>query len=600
MKQLKWMKAASAGIVGLLALSFIVPEVMLHAQEEQRRGESYADQSGLYLSLDEDGNVSYINVDRDTYEVDPQGMNFKDEKETPEGIGGAVTPNSVVNFNYRIEYTSDGGEIVKTYYSNQNKTGNDGYVAGSYVSDAAYIQTSSDGKMVQFKLGGVTAWIDASKVDIVPLSSVKSKSRYRVIEGRIFHDITTNIYEDSYASSVLVGYKQDYMNNGDVFYSYDGHYFYKDYTVMLSDYRSGNFKNAVNATNPYYNYYQFLSHRTSANFSADDYNARVKAVIGDQASKMQGLGSAFVQAQNENSVNAALVFGLACNESGWGRSKIAMNKNNIFGHNAVDSDPANQANSYENPTQSILSHAKVWVADGYIYPGDWRYNGPHFGDKLSGMNVEYASDPYWGEKAAAQGYYLDMKAGVKDYGRYTIGILNQSIDLNIRQQANTTSSVLYGTGNGTLNQARPVECFPFVILDEVSGTSVNGNTTWYKIMSDAVLNSGRTTIETRSGGVIKTKYDLSRDYGFASSVYISKANLPVNPNTPDDSYVKGDVNGNGKIDAADYLMVMDTILGKYSMSDKQKKAGDVNGNGKIDAADYLMIMDCILGKITIK
>ena len=33
------------------------------------------------------------------------------------------------------------------------------------------------------------------------------------------------------------------------------------------------------------------------------------------------------------------------------------------------------------------------------------------------------------------------------------------------------------------------------------------------------------------------------------------------------------------------------------MSDQQKKAADVNGNGKIDAADYLMIMDYILGKI---
>lgn len=63
------------------------------------------------------------------------------------------------------------------------------------------------------------------------------------------------------------------------------------------------------------------------------------------------------------------------------------------------------------------------------------------------------------------------------------------------------------------------------------------------------------------------------------------------------SFIRGDVNGNGKIDAADYLMVMDTILGKYQMKSIQKKSGDVNGNGKIDAADYLMIMDCILGKI---
>ena len=46
-------------------------------------------------------------------------------------------------------------------------------------------------------------------------------------------------------------------------------------------------------------------------------------------------------------------------------------------------------------------------------------------------------------------------------------------------------------------------------------------------------------------------------------------------------------------------MIKDTILGKYTMSDKQKEAADVNKNGRIDAADYLMIKDCILGKITL-
>ena len=42
---------------------------------------------------------------------------------------------------------------------------------------------------------------------------------------------------------------------------------------------------------------------------------------------------------------------------------------------------------------------------------------------------------------------------------------------------------------------------------------------------------------------------------------------------------------------------MDTILGKYKMNETQRRVGDVNKNGRIDAADYLMIMDCILGKI---
>ena len=44
-------------------------------------------------------------------------------------------------------------------------------------------------------------------------------------------------------------------------------------------------------------------------------------------------------------------------------------------------------------------------------------------------------------------------------------------------------------------------------------------------------------------------------------------------------------------------MIKDSILGKLKLNDLQVKAADVNNNGKIDAADYLMIKDCILGKI---
>ena len=44
-----------------------------------------------------------------------------------------------------------------------------------------------------------------------------------------------------------------------------------------------------------------------------------------------------------------------------------------------------------------------------------RYYGGYLGDKASGMNVKYASDPYWGEKAAANYYSFDKKYGLQDY-----------------------------------------------------------------------------------------------------------------------------------------------------------------------------------------
>ena len=38
------------------------------------------------------------------------------------------------------------------------------------------------------------------------------------------------------------------------------------------------------------------------------------------------------------------------------------------------------------------------------------------------MNVMYASDPYWGEKAGSYYFQFDKSLGLKDYNRYAIGI----------------------------------------------------------------------------------------------------------------------------------------------------------------------------------
>ena len=63
--------------------------------------------------------------------------------------------------------------------------------------------------------------------------------------------------------------------------------------------------------------------------------------------------------------------------------------------------------------------------------------------------------------------------------------------------------------------------------------------------------------------------------------------------------VSGEVNGNARIDAADYLMIKDNIMGKIQLDQMKLYAADVNGNGRIDAADYLMIKDYIMGQITV-
>ena len=60
-------------------------------------------------------------------------------------------------------------------------------------------------------------------------------------------------------------------------------------------------------------------------------------------------------------------------------------------------------------------------------------------------------------------------------------------------------------------------------------------------------------------------------------------------------YMRGDVNGNGKIDAADYAMCKRAFLKTFTLSAEQLLRADINGNGKVDASEYAMIKRHFLG-----
>ena len=106
---------------------------------------------------------------------------------------------------------------------------------------------------------------------------------------------------------------------------------------------------------------------------------------------MKNSGEDFIIAQNTYGANAGLMFGIGINESAWGTSNYALNRNNLFGHNAVDSNPDN-ATYYNSVLDCINTHAYKYISKGYLDGGDSRYRGPHLGDKQSGINVKYASD----------------------------------------------------------------------------------------------------------------------------------------------------------------------------------------------------------------
>ena len=534
----------------------------------------------VFTTIDENGRL----VEMDVEQMEEETAQEQEARKNMEGLQvGGVRDLKYGVVNFRTKSSAS----LNTNYVDA-VTGESGYTNGYYAADAAFLGYEN-GK-VKFMLSGVVGLVNASEVEVLDATEDWYVSFYRCEQGVLKHYIKNSMYGNSYSSAITVGEMQSYMKNNVYYYSYDGHYFYTDYIDMLDDYLNDTRANAINADEPYYNYYQFVSNRSKTGFTADDINNYVKYYLGSSytsaKTKMYQMGQYYIQYQNQYGANALAVFGVSANESAFGTSNIAKTKNNLFGHNAVDSDP-DMANGYSSPQNSIKDHAKYYVNLWYSTPKYSTYHGSFLGDKASGM-LSYASDPYWGEKAAHWAWSLDIYTkGKSDVGSETLVFKSQGA-VNVRKEPSTTSTVLYTTPAN--------ENMSFVLLGEVKGTTVSGSNVWYKIQLDTPLTSNRSSIDYSGTG-----YSFENSYGYIHSSLLSKNGYITDSGTDDDSsqitYKKGDVNNNGKIDAADYLMVMDTILGKYPMSDQQKKAADVNGNGKIDAADYLMIMDYILGKI---
>jgi len=131
--------------------------------------------------------------------------------------------------------------------------------------------------------------------------------------------------------------------------------------------------------------------------------------IEEQApdSPLVGKGKAFKKAERKHGVNAAYLLAHAIHESNYGRSDIAREKFNLFGVNATDTSPKDDATEYSSFEDSIDKTA-AFIKRDYLDREGKYHRGPYLGDKSRGMNVFYASDPYWSEKIA--GIMLKMDA----------------------------------------------------------------------------------------------------------------------------------------------------------------------------------------------
>ena len=299
--------------------------------------------------------------------------------------GAYVTGNFTINGkDYTFQSNGKWISDAAAYYKVKPITANVYSASGkklSYISQGSIVSIdgdeAKDGR-IPVKISGLSGYMNKS--DLVAVSSDSDFIPHYSSDGNyLYHELSpyASIRVAPHSSSMAIGKK---------YYSADGINF-ENFTVE----------------NPFL----FRDLRKPTNYTAEELN-KVYSLMNIQGSRLAGKGEVFKEAEKRYQVNALYLMAHSALESAWGRSQIAKDKNNFFGIAAYDTTPYDSAKSFDNVDKGILGAAK-WIKENYIDEGR-----THLGNKSSGMNVLYASDPYWGEKIASIMMTINSKLGEKD------------------------------------------------------------------------------------------------------------------------------------------------------------------------------------------
>ena len=311
----------------------------------------------------------------------------------------------------------------------------------------------ADGKMAtnawvdngRYYVDGSGAWVKNAGHGINYSSYYKVKSLYIPVydaNGRILSHVSkdTVLFRDNRSTANgripvqvagLTGYvnasQVTAINSNDTFipdYVSDGKYVYhrySPYTKVMVAYHNANMQvgksyysaDGINfGTFKLDHPFQFSNLKSRTNYTAADIN-RLYSIMGVSDSKLAGKGATFKAAEQRYGVNALYLVAHSALESAWGRSKIAKDKNNFFGISAYDDSPYTSATKFDNVDSGILGAAR-WINSRYLHNSGYPANGAYLGNKAGGMNVNYATAPYWGESIASIMFSANEKLGRKD------------------------------------------------------------------------------------------------------------------------------------------------------------------------------------------
>jgi len=428
------MRKTITKIINVLFLSFFIGTVHIGAQTD-----SFNEKS-------EDGPVSVAEIDQDHIKMNAS--------EAMDQVAYSVYEIRPLAGELNFIYSRKTGTSLILLYNNETLKQH------SYITPLGYLMeylgvNKLNRNYYDVRLqGGIYAVKKADVERFIPLSQIKSFPYYENKGGLVVHHVEGNpLVANSWYLTTTLGKAPSWMQAGKKYYSFSGIYF-TDTPKKLGQYTQQ--LNAINRTTPYYDYYLYQPARTKTTYTAGQLNTVFNKLVNNAKTKMTSTGSQFIAAQNKYGINALLMFTMGIHESNYGKSSFAVNRNNLFGVDAVDTNPG-QAAHFSSIAKGIEEQGNYlsWVYADADYQSGANYYGSNLGTKSSGMNVKYASDPYWGEKIANHYARIDRMLGNKDYQKYGLAIAPQGTKV-YRDRAQKNFAHRYKVSSSLLTYMYPV------------------------------------------------------------------------------------------------------------------------------------------------
>ena len=127
-------------------------------------------------------------------------------------------------------------------------------------------------------MSGYDGWVDRHAVydasastetwvSIIPSNQVQNISYYTKEGEDLIHYLAQDVRDALAKTPLIIGKAPQWMEEGKSYYSYDGIYFYDDWQSISVD-----GVGAINSSEPFYNYFQYLPYRSKTNYTYDELN----------------------------------------------------------------------------------------------------------------------------------------------------------------------------------------------------------------------------------------------------------------------------------------------------------------------------------------